>query len=158
MIMTFIPSFPLLVTTTIPTSIPERREKVFFLTLPSHHQNRDIMRLQLNLILILDTPQVLARPRIRHLKPLLLLRILLRTSVLQLRHLLPNRRASLDLPLRIQHQHKHLPRRSRSRPILRRMLRIKRPIGIISPFIRVRRTTDHSVLVEGKQGFVGEDS
>lgn len=103
------------------------------------------MTLQLGAILILNATQILSSPGIDNLE----------ASFLQLRNLAPNRCPLGSLALGIKHQHYCAGQCGRwARPILSRVLGIKRPVWVVSPLVRVGRPTDRRVLIEGEEVFV----
>lgn len=107
------------------------------------------MALQLNTILVLHTAQVLSSPGINNLEAV---------SVLQLRDLVPHGSPVGRRVFRVEHHH-HGPaqRRGWTRPVLGGMGRVIRPVGIVSPLVRIGRAANLRILAEGDEVFVFED-
>lgn len=104
------------------------------------HQHRRVMASQSRAILRLDATQIFSTPGVGYM---------VRIATLEFGNLFPDRSTSGSGVLRIEHQHKSpLQVRRWARPVLGWVDWVKRPVWVISPFVRVSGATDNRILVE----------
>lgn len=104
------------------------------------HQHRRVMASQGRAILLLDTTQIFSAPGVDYM---------VRFTTLEFRNLFPDRSTSGSGVLRVEHQHKSAPKARRwARPVLGWVDWVKRPVWVVSPFVRVSGATDDWILVE----------
>lgn len=104
------------------------------------YQHRRVMASQGRAILRLDATQIFSTPSVSYL---------VRIATLEFGNLVPDRSTSGSGVIRVEHQHKSPPKARRwARPVLGWVNWVKRPVWVISPFVRVSGAANDRILVE----------